>query len=246
MMSEKRFQPGTAAPRDPGTGSFRLPPRQNRFEMTREYWRARFLERFPAKPRGSGQDEESQARLIERFHLDADERCLYITYYGQRYAVDRTDGTIVLADDPGAALPFGPQMSIYHLFCYSRPGAMNSGRFVPFRQVKGASPYAPAFERSIAEGLARPFDGRLEALRRASGRLNGEPVPQGDVGCIFHAFECMPVMMVFWDGDEEFPAQANLLFDANITDFTHEETVCCVADDLMRRLRELADVKAGP
>ena len=47
-------------------------------------------------------------------------------------------------------------------------------------------------------------------------------------------------MMVFWNGDEEFSAQANLLFDVSITDFTHVETVCAVAGDLMRRLRELA------
>ncbi|MBQ3478540.1 MAG: DUF3786 domain-containing protein [Clostridia bacterium] len=88
--------------------------------------------------------------------------------------------------------------------------------------------------------MSRPFDGHLEALRRASEALKGERIKQGDGGYIFRAFDCMPVMMVFWDGDDEFPAQANLLFDANITDFTHEETVCCVAGDLMRRLKELA------
>ena len=167
-------------------------------------------------------------------------RCIYIVYYEQRYAVNRSNGFISLCDDPGVEIPFGPLMSIYHLFCYSKPGAMNSGRFVPFRQVRGASPFAPAFEKSIAEELSRPFDGHLEALRRASEALKGERIKQGDAGYIFRAFDCMPVMMVFWDGDDEFPAQANLLFDANITDFTHEETVCCVAGDLMRRLKELA------
>lgn len=200
---------------------------QNRFEMMREYWRERFL-------------ETDQARLIEQFHLAADDQYIYIVYYEQRYAVNRTNGFISLCDDPGVEIPFGPLMSIYHLFCYSKPGAMNSGRFVPFRQVRGASPFAPAFEKSIAEELSRPFDGHLEALRRASEALKGERIKQGDAGYIFRAFDCMPVMMVFWDGDDEFPAQANLLFDANITDFTHEETVCCVAGDLMRRLKELA------
>ena len=200
---------------------------QNRFDMMREYWRERFL-------------EMDQARLIGQFHLEADDQYIYIVYYDQRYEVDRSNGTISLCDDPGAEVPFSPLMSIYHLFCYSKPGAANSGRFVPFREVKGAAPFAPAFERSIAEELARPFDGRLDALCRACEALKGERVKQGDAGYIFHAFDCMPVMMVFWDGDDEFPAQANLLFDANITDFTHEETVCCVAGDLMRRLRELA------
>ena len=88
---------------------------QNRFEMMREYWRERFL-------------ETDQARLIEQFHLAADDQYIYIVYYEQRYAVNRSIGFISLCDDPGVEIPFGPLMSIYHLFCYSKPGAMNSGR----------------------------------------------------------------------------------------------------------------------
>ena len=205
---------------------------ENRFEMMRDYWRQRFLE----------MDQEG---LIRRFNLVSDNTNLYITYYCQPYQVDRATGTIRRCDRPNEDVPFSPLMSIYHLFCYSKPGAANSGVFVPFREVKGAAPFAPAFEKTIAEGLARPFEGHLEMLQAASAALNGMPVSQGDAGYIFHAFECMPVKMVFWDGDDEFPAQANLLFDRNITDFTHEETVCCVAEDLMRRLREEAKQRLG-
>ena len=37
--------------------------------------------------------------------------------------------------------------------------------------------------------------------------------------------------VLFWDGDEEFEAQGNMLFDSDITDFLHEENVVCVAAD---------------
>ena len=47
-------------------------------------------------------------------------------------------------------------------------------------------------------------------------------------------------MVVFWDGDDEFKAQANILFDADITDFLHEETVVCIGADLVKRLCEEA------
>ncbi len=45
------------------------------------------------------------------------------------------------------------------------------------------------------------------------------------------AFPCIPLQFIFWDGDDEFPAQANILFDKNITDFTHEETVVLIAEE---------------
>ena len=60
---------------------------------------------------------------------------------------------------------------------------------------------------------------------------------------MLHAFDWMPVAVLFWDGDDEFAAQANLLFDADITDFIHEETVCCIAADVIRRLTEEAGMK---
>ncbi|MBQ8184320.1 MAG: DUF3786 domain-containing protein [Lachnospiraceae bacterium] len=53
----------------------------------------------------------------------------------------------------------------------------------------------------------------------------------------------MPLTVVFWDGDEEFGAQANILFDGDITDFLHEETVVLLAADLVRHLVEHSGVQ---
>lgn len=197
------------------------------YDRLNENWRNLFLQ----------MDHEELAR---RFRLKTDDGTLYITFYGRQYRLDRRSGAVTEAENPDAPVSFDESMSILNMLYYSRPGASVSGRFVPFRDVKGASPFAPAFEKSVASGLAAPFEGRLDALKRACEALGGEKIPQGDAGYILRAFDFMPVMLVFWDGDDEFAAQANLLFDARITDFTHEESVCCIAGALMHRLQELA------
>ena len=46
--------------------------------------------------------------------------------------------------------------------------------------------------------------------------------------------------MRFWDGDEEFPAQVNLLFDRNATDLIHVESVVTIASQLQAHLERLA------
>ncbi|MDO4297706.1 MAG: DUF3786 domain-containing protein [Lachnospiraceae bacterium] len=181
--------------------------------------------------------------LITRFGLDSDAEALYITYYNERYRLDRASGMIVLAADPERELGFNTVMSVYNLFYYSKPGAKVCGEFVPFRLVKRASPFDAAFRRTVIRPLARRFNGHADLLKKACEALNGEPIRQGDVGYVIHAFDCIPVTMVFWDGDDEFEAQANLLFDADITDFLHEETVCCIGADLVRRLAEEAGLE---
>ena len=202
-------------------------PTVSNYDLIDENWRELFLQ----------MDHDELAR---RFRLKIDNGALYITFFGREYRIDRHNGVITDAEMPDRATGFDERMSILNLFHYSRPGAAVCGRFVPFREVRGASPFAPAFEKSVASGLAAPFDGKLESLRRACIALGGEETGRSDAGFIIRAFDFMPVMLVFWDGDDEFGAQANLLFDADITDFIHEETVCCIAGALMHRLREIA------
>ena len=181
--------------------------------------------------------------LKRRFHLREDESAYYITYFCEKYRIDKGTASLTLAKDPDGVLGFNTQMSIYNLFFYSKPGAKVKGEFVPFRLVKRASPFEGAFLETVLKPLAKIFSGRTEQLRAACRSLQGEKLPQGDVGYVLHAFDWMPVAVLFWDGDDEFEAQANLLFDADITDFIHEETVCCIAADVIRRLTEEAGMK---
>ena len=190
-----------------------------------DVWREKYLE----------MDREE---LKERFHLEGDPDAHYLIYFNQRYRLDQRTGMVTLEEDPERTLAFNTVMSIYHLFYYSKPWARLAGRFVPFRDVKRAAPFDAAFKRNILDTAARTFEGHIAELRRACEALNGQPLSQGDVGCQIQAFDCMPLQFIFWDGDEEFPAQANILFDADITDFLHEETVVCVGNELLRRLVE--------
>lgn len=197
------------------------------YAMVCEKWRKIYL----------GMDHEE---LKKRFQMESDADAYYITYYNQKYRLDKKSGMITLKNAPECRLPFNTIMSIYNLFYYAKPDAKVCGEFVPFRLVKRASPFEAAFRRTVLDPLAKTFDGRAELMKKACLALGGKPVRQGDVGYVLDAFFCMPVTVLFWDGDDEFAAQANILFDADITDFIHEETVCCIASDLVRRLTEEA------
>lgn len=204
--------------------------RIDHYELTCEKWRNIFL-------------ELDQEKITERFGLETDGEGLYVVFFGQKYRIDRKNGLITLWDDPERKLAFNTLISIYNLFYYAKPDAEVKGEFVPFRHVKRAAPFDPAFQKSVLKPLAQTFEGRGELLKKACDALGGTPIRQGDVGYIVRAFACMPLTVLFWDGDEEFEAQANILFDADITDFIHEETVVCIASDLVRRLAEEAGLK---
>jgi hypothetical protein len=170
---------------------------------------------------------------------------LPILYYGILYKISRDDARITQADRPDKKVDFQIALAIYHLFHYSAERPVNSGRFIPFREVKGAGPFDPAFQKQILTPFARAFDGKKDLLIAAGESLGFHRLKQSDAGFEASAFVNMPIRFLFWDGDEEFPAQANILFDENITAFTHEETVVTIASDGVRCLTDAARSLTG-
>lgn len=189
--------------------------RQSNYDQVIENWRLKFL-------------EMDQEELIRKFQLEADEEFLYIIYFSKRFRIDRKTGIIT---ENGKSPGFDTVMNIYNTFYYSAAHPVASGNLVAFRQVKRVYPFEAAYRRTIISRLQELFSGKTEELRKACEALGGTLLPQGDVGYVLPVFPFLNIAVLFWDKDEEFEAQANMLFDSEITEFMHEENVVCVAAD---------------
>ena len=86
------------------------------------------------------------------------------------------------------------------------------------------------------------FQGRLSELERACVGLEGKKLPWSDAGYELKAFDCIPVRFLFWEGDDEFPAQGNLLFDVSAADFIDEKSLIRVALVGLGRIAKQAGV----
>ncbi len=192
-----------------------LENRQSNYDQVIENWRLKFL-------------EMDQEELIRKFQLEADEEFLYIIYFSKRFRIDRKNGFIT---EDGKSPGFDTVMNIYNTFYYSAAHPVASGNLVAFRQVKRVYPFEAAYRRTIISRLQELFSGKTEELRKACKALGGTLLPQGDVGYVLPVFPFLNIAVLFWDKDEEFEAQANMLFDSEITEFMHEENVVCVAAD---------------
>ena len=117
------------------------------------------------------------------------------------------------------------------MFHYACETPVESGKLVPFREVKRVYPFEAAYKRTILRRFSETFSGHVKELSKACESLGGKRLPQGDAGYVLPVFPFLHIAVLFWDGDEEFEAQGNMLFDSNITDFFHEENVVCVAAD---------------
>ena len=202
---------------------------KSNYEQVIENWRRKFL-------------EMDQVALIRKFDLEADDEALYITYFSRKLRIDRKNGVIT---DQGVRPGFDTVMNIYNTFYYAAEHPVASGNLVAFRQVKRVYPFEAAYRRTIIFRLQKTFSGKTAELKKACEILGGTPLPQGDVGYVLPVFPFLNIAVLFWDKDEEFDAQANMLFNSEITEFMHEENVVCVAADAVYYLTRAAGLPSG-
>ena len=182
-----------------------------------------------------------QQTMIDRYALAHDADYLYLPMLGRMHRICRATGLVEWSEDgfiTAVEADFNAAMTIYDVLCYARSGAGLSGRFVRVNSLPGIVAASRVGE-SISDDTAAFFDSRPAALRRACEMLGGTPMGKGDVSFRLKLFPFLPVLLQFWHSDEDFPADLQLLWDANTLDFLHYETVWYAAGYIRQRLRTM-------
>jgi hypothetical protein len=104
-------------------------------------------------------------------------------------------------------------LSKYILLCpQENPGGSD---WVSYRDFKDAAPFAGAFANQAEKTIAENFSGRLDKLVRACEKVGSRPTNMDlsyDLARVFDALPRIPVLFLFNDADDEFPAQCSILF----------------------------------
>ena len=135
---------------------------------------------------------------------------------------------------------FNESMVIYHLLHYVKDHPENSGVWIPNSRLDTRAARNDQREDLLFTSFCTQFSGKTDLLELACKKLNGTPVQtKADLSYQFHAFPQVPLQLLFWDADEDFPAQVQILVDQHITDYVHLETTGCMVSDLFERLNEV-------
>jgi hypothetical protein len=74
---------------------------------------------------------------------------------------------------------------------------------------------------------------QLLAISREFGGVESD---FGDTAVVIPAFPRVPVSIVIWRGDDEFPAEGSVMFDANINDYLTTEDVTVTSEVITWKL----------
>jgi hypothetical protein len=166
---------------------------------------------------------------------------IIVPYFGRLYRVTHPDGEVIAADGKPAHASIVIVLLHYLLTADGTPPA---DRWIAFRELPDGLFYAQAFAGHAEGEIAHRFgadpstdSGQSVAdFRQAATSLGGTPLDLADASFRFQALPRLAVAVLLWVGDDEFPAQARILFDAYAGHYLPTEDLAGIGDWLAHKL----------
>ena len=153
---------------------------------------------------------------------------LTMKYYGRPVKVTKDPMTVEHLDE-GPEIPLAEQALILH-YLANADGALPSGEWITYREVESGEFYWSAFVKRAKAPLLKLCGENAKLLTELAPEVGGEgPGDSGDASAVIRAFPNVPIMLIVYEGDDEFPADGNVLFDRTIEHYFNTEDIAWAA-----------------
>jgi len=184
------------------------------------------------------------SNLPERLGVEIEGNDIRIPLYGMPYTV--SDGGVIDPHGRQPSLDVSVILFKYLLLCPAFPP--KGSDWVAYRDMKDTGPLTVFFDNDVERIISDHFAGRPQALTDASRQLGAYPSEldvKYDVVAQFDGLPRVPVLMLFNDGDNEFPAKCSVLFERRAEQYLDPESLAMLGSFLAHRLKKADSRRQG-
>jgi hypothetical protein len=181
-------------------------------------------------------DIEEQCRKSGTRYLKL-KKAVGIAHLNRAYQIGFPDGKVSLANSD-EAVPIRDQILLLHYFTQAR-GTPLSGKTITYKELHDGINYYPTFAKRTIQPLVTFFGQEPEQLLKTAEALGGHKAGYGDVAVTINAFPHVPVTLVLWRGDKEFPPEGSIMFDSTISDYLTNDDIHTLCENIAWRLVRL-------
>lgn len=154
----------------------------------------------------------------------------YVNLLDREFAISHPDYAIRPLD--GGAIPPLPTQTFLLRYLLEGKETPWCGQWKTFREMPWGEMYIKPYTGRVLTRAAFTFGTRVAAFKAACEKMGAEAMPHGDAGYLFHLIGGYKMQILVWEGDEEFPPNAQILYSDNFAEgFAAEDRV--VAGDIL-------------
>lgn len=170
---------------------------------------------------------EVTARLAD---VRWDGSAFHVTLLGREFAISHPTYAIA-AMDGGKLPPLPTQTFLMRYLLESRDVAW-AGTWKTFREMPWGEMYNKPYTGRVITRAAYSFGTRIAAFAAACEKMGAKKLPHGDAGYEFTLIGGYKMQLLAWEGDEEFPPNAQVIYSDNFAEgFAAEDRV--VSGDIL-------------
>jgi len=167
-------------------------------------------------------DPEDVKKRLKEVTWDGKE--FYVNLLGREFAISHPEFAIRALDE-GKLPPMPVQTFLLRYLLESRD-VLWLGNWKTFREMPWGEMYTKPYSGRVLSRAAFTFGFKLAAFRAACEKLDAVPVSLSDAGYEFTVLGGYKMQILLWEGDEEFPPSAQILYSDNFAEgFTAEDRV---------------------
>jgi len=138
-----------------------------------------------------------------------------LAVWGRPYAVDPLQGRIFCVNpDPEPLHPYFDLFAVHYLL--SAKEIPPAGQWISEKDIPGGTTFFRGPHAVPTHLITSRFDGDIQGFSLRCEHDGGTRLALADAAFSFLITPRVPVAVLFWQGDELFPAEAKLLYDATI------------------------------
>jgi hypothetical protein len=158
-----------------------------------------------------------------------------LTVWGRPYAVEPRKGRIFcVSPDREPLHPYFDLFAVHYLL--SAKEIQPAGQWISEKDIPGGTTFFRGPHEIPAHLVVSGVDGDIEGFTRRCERYGGTKLALADAAYSFFITPRVPVAVLFWQGDEEFPAEAKLLYDVTIVRHLASDIVYALAVGVCQQL----------
>jgi len=171
------------------------------------------------------------AAAVERLNtVKWDGKEFYVNLLGREFAISHPDYAIRAVDEGN--LPPLPTQTFLLRYLLECKDVVWGGQWKTFREMPWGEMYIKPYTGRVLTRAAFTFGFRIPAFCAAAEKMGAQPVKHGDAGFEFQLVGGYKMQILVWEGDDEFPPNAQVLYSDNFADgFAAEDRV--VAGDIL-------------
>jgi len=182
----------------------------------------------------SEQDPKDVCRRVS-CRYDEGKKFYTLSVWGDEYAISAHESRINrITDTVHSPHDFFYLFIIYYLL--KSKDIDISGEWISEKDIPGGATFFRGPHEIPTRLICRQYRNNIEAFKKKCEQLHGLPMNMADAAYRFEMTPRIPVSVLYWAGDDDFPPEAKILYDRTITEHLSADIIFSLAVEICTRI----------